>query len=480
MKTKHLTREEALDLAQTPEGHFFDRKAKAVSGKGLQKVVVAFANADGGEVLVGIADDQREPDISKRWDGFEYLDEANGILQAVFSLQPSVQIRHELLTSDFKGKVLSISVEKSSQVHKTSDGTVFVRYGAQSLPLQDPQKIIELTYAKGASSFEDNTLPQVRAEVIADSPVLSSFLRTLSPKTDNLDYVFNQNLLDPVTWQPKVAGILLFAQNPPAFVPTKCGVKVVRYETREDEPERDHLKFIEPLEGPLYELINLTIEKVTEIMSSVTVWTTSGLGQVSYPPEAIWEIVVNAIVHRDYSIADDVQIRIFDDRIEVQSPGRLPGYVNVDNILDARFSRNPKIVRTLNWYPDPPNKDLGEGLNTAFQKMKEWGLRSPEIREHNNSVLVTLPHTPLATPSEAIMNFLQANTRITNRQARDITGIRSENLVKQEFYKLRDQNYIERVPGLEGPKSAWQLTRHGTAYIKAEGSRTPGRLIMPN
>jgi len=153
VRTSHLKREEALALAQTPEGHFFDRKGKGISGKGLQKIIVAFANADGGDALIGIADDQREPDVSKRWNGFEYLDEANGILQAVFSLQPTVPLRHELLTSDYKGYVLRISVDKSSQVHKISDGTIFVRYGAQSLPLNDHQKIIELTYAKGGFLF---------------------------------------------------------------------------------------------------------------------------------------------------------------------------------------------------------------------------------------------------------------------------------------------------------------------------------------
>jgi ATP-dependent DNA helicase RecG len=351
MKARHLTHEEALALGQAHEGYFFDRKAKQISGKALQKIVVAFANADGGDVVVGIADDQREPDISKRWDVFQYLEEANGILQAVFSLQPSVPLRHELLTSEFKGHVLRIFVEKSPQVHKTSDGTIYVRYGAQSLPLDDPQKIDELTFAKGASSFEDSLLSGVRAEVIVDSPVLRNFLQTLSPRTDGIDYAFNQNLLDPVHWQPRVAGVLLFSENLSAYISSKCGVKVVRYETKEEEPERDHLKFIHPLEGPLYQLINSTIEKVTEIMSSVSVWTTSGLGKASYPPEAIWEIVVNAMIHRDYSIADDVQIRIFDDRIEIQSPGRLPGYVSVNNILEARFSRNPKIVRTLNWVP---------------------------------------------------------------------------------------------------------------------------------
>ena len=123
------------------------------------------------------------------------------------------------------------------------------------------------------------------------------------------------------------------------------------------------------------------MHEITEIMSSMNIWTPEGLKNVQYPPEAIWEIVVNAIIHRDYSVSDDVQILIYNNRIEVLSPGRLPGYVNVDNILDARYSRNPKIVRNLNRYSDPPNKDLGEGLNTAFQKMKEWKLRDPIIVE---------------------------------------------------------------------------------------------------
>jgi ATP-dependent DNA helicase RecG len=70
-------------------------------------------------------------------------------------------------------------------------------------------------------------------------------------------------------------------------------------------------------------------------------------------------VFVNAIVHRDYSISDDVHVTIFNDRIEIASPGKLPGYVRVDNILDARFSRNSKLVRCLNRYRDAPNKDMG-------------------------------------------------------------------------------------------------------------------------
>jgi ATP-dependent DNA helicase RecG len=184
-----------------------------------------------------------------------------------------------------------------------------------------------------------------------------------------------------------------------------------------------------------------------------------------HPPEAIWETTVNALIHRDYSISDDIQILIYDNRIEILSPGRLPGYVNVENILDARYSRNPKIVRTLNRYNNPPNKDMGEGLNTTFQKMKDWGLQAPEIFEEGNYVKVVLPHVPLASPSESILEYLKANSEITNAQGREITGIKSENQMKNEFYKLRDIGIIERVPGKAGAKSAWRLTKKGRSEV---------------
>jgi ATP-dependent DNA helicase RecG len=129
------------------------------------------------------------------------------------------------------------------------------------------------------------------------------------------------------------------------------------------------------------------------------------------------------------------------------------------------------MVRTLNRYKDPPNKDLGEGLNTTFQKMKEFGLKSPSITEEGNYVKVVLPHLPLAAPTAAIMEFLKSQDQITNRQARDVTGIKSENLVKNEFYKLRDEGHIERVPELAGSKSAWRLTVQGRTFLSENPER---------
>jgi ATP-dependent DNA helicase RecG len=275
-------------------------------------------------------------------------------------------------------------------------------------------------------------------------------------------------LLDHRTWQPRTVAALLFHPAPSAVIPRKCAIKITRYETKDEDPERDHLAEQVTIEGPSYQLIHETVRRVTDIMSSIEVWSTEGLKKLEYPPEAIWETVVNAVIHRDYSISDDIQILIFDNRIEILSPGKLPGYVSIENILDARFSRNAKMVRTLNRYKDPPNKDLGEGLNTTFQKMKEFGLKSPTIREEGNYLKVVLPHLPLAAPTVAIMEFLKSHEQITNRHARDITGIKSENLVKIEFYKLRDEGHIERVPGLAGPKSAWRLTAKGYEFLSQE------------
>ena len=283
-------------------------------------------------------------------------------LQAIFDIKPSITLQYELLKCDnHKGYVLRILVEKSSAIHQTSDNTVYQRCGAQSLPISDLQKITELSFAKGATSFEDSLLKDVPSEQLVDSLDLKQFLLEYSPKTDPLEFCVNQNLFDFKTWEPRVAAVLLFHPCPSAVIPRKCAVKITRYEMREDDPERDHLAEQHTIEGPLYQLIDKSISKITQIMSSVTVWTLDGLKTMEYPPEAVWEVFVNAVIHRDYSISDDVQVMIYNNRIEMISPGRLPGYVTVYNVLDARYARNPKIIRTLNRYKNAPNKDLGEG-----------------------------------------------------------------------------------------------------------------------
>jgi ATP-dependent DNA helicase RecG len=250
MRSRTIAEDEILALSKMEESHFFDRKAVGVSGKKSQKIAVAFANADGGEFIVGISDDKDERDPSKRWHGTTKLEDLNGLLQALFQVTPTLELKHEVLNSPSRpGQVLRVIVEKSAEVHKTSDGTVYQRYGAQSLPVDDPQRITELAFAKGAISFEDQLLKNVPVEQVVDSKELASFLFDYSPKTDPLEFCINQNLLDFKTWEPRVASILLFHPSSSAVNPRKCALKITRYETKEDDPERDHLAKQVTIEG---------------------------------------------------------------------------------------------------------------------------------------------------------------------------------------------------------------------------------------
>ncbi len=211
------------------------------------------------------------------------------------------------------------------------------------------------------------------------------------------------------------------------------------------------------IEGCIYTQIAEAVKATKNIIEDVRTLTPQGLSPVTYPDETLHEIITNAVLHRDYSIPADVQVRIFDDRIEVESPGRLPGHITTENILREQSARNPKIVRLINKFPDPPNKDVGEGLNTAFEAMRRLRLEEPEIEEDDHSVTVYIRHTPLASAHDTVMAYLEKNSEITNRIARELTGIRSENSMKSVFLKLKERNLIEPVPGKEiGGHAAWR------------------------
>jgi ATP-dependent DNA helicase RecG len=140
----------------------------------------------------------------------------------------------------------------------------------------------------------------------------------------------------------------------------------------------------------------------------------------------------------------------------VQSPGTLAGHVTVKNILTERFARNPRIVRLLNKYKNPPNKDVGEGLRTAFEAMRKLKLRDPIIEQIQGSLRTTLKHEKLASPEETICSYLRSNDEVNNSRAREITFIGSENAVKRVFQKMMDGGLLERIPGRSLAKTGYR------------------------
>ncbi len=237
--------------------------------------------------------------------------------------------------------------------------------------------------------------------------------------------------------KPTVAALLLFSDEPQVGLPKQSTIKVYRYSGTGKVGTRVALQG-QPVTvaGNLYGQIYAAVHMTVEMIQGVQLLGPSGLEQVSYPEVALHEIITNAVIHRDYSVADDIHVRVFDNRIEVASPGRLPAHITPNNILDERAARNGLIVRWINKFPDPPNKDVGEGLRTAFDAMRSLKLKPPEIEESENAVVVRIRHERLASPEEMIVDYLKSNDEISNSVVRDLTGIGSENVVKGIFKRM--------------------------------------------
>ena len=109
-------------------------------------------------------------------------------------------------------------------------------------------------------------------------------------------------------------------------------------------------------------MIYEAVKKTVAMVEGIQRLGPKGFEPVVYPEKALHEIVTNAILHRDYSIATDVQIRVFENRIEVESPGRLPGHVTTRNILKTQFSRNGVLVRLVHKFPNPSEQGCWRGI----------------------------------------------------------------------------------------------------------------------
>ena len=122
-----------------------------------------------------------------------------------------------------------------------------------------------------------------------------------------------------------------------------------------------------------------------------------------------------------------------------------------------RSSAYGAIVRILNKFPDPPNKDVGEGLNTAFEAMNKLGLKEPIISEQDNSVLVLIKHERLASPEETIMDYLASHPSIKNKDARQITHITADYQIKTIFGRMEKRGMIEQIPGTRTSSTAYRI-----------------------
>ena len=303
-------------------------------------------------------------------------------------------------------------------------------------------------YAKGSYQYEKQPVTHADVLEIEGSKYLKEYMERVGSILKPSKFLKKQRLIETVNncIYPNVGGILLFDEEPQATLDTRCAIKLYRMRTTSEEYDRRFLNEMpQTINGPLETLISDTLYAIDKLLEDTLYNIEASYKKSRYPTDAIKEVLVNAVIHRDYSLSDDIHVIIYDNRIEIKSPGKLPGYITVDNIYDERYSRNPNIVRLLHNLPNPPNHDIGEGLNTVRNELHAVGLVPPEIFEKENSVIVVIKHTKIATIEQIVRDLFIENPgrSITNGLIRDASGELDINIVKKRLQRLRKSHYIQ-------------------------------------
>ncbi len=359
--------------------------------------IIAFANADGGTVAIGISDKTR------RIEGVDYdIQKLNELLRVPFDFcVPTVKVEIEKVQCiDFKGRenhVLLMHIEPSMEVHANQADEVFMRVGDKSKKLTFEERM-QLMYDKGERFFEDKPVPEADIEDI-DLAFVEKYIAQIGYSKTAMEYLReNKGFIKEKNGKVQIssAAILLFGKNPQLYFP-RARVRFIRYEGTEERvgTQMNVIKDV-IFEGNILKMITDAVAYLDTQIKEKTYLGEDGLfvTEEEYPKFVRQEIIVNAVTHRDYSIREtDIQIKMFDDRIVVESPGKLPGLVKTDNIRHTHFSRNPKIAEFLKAYSFV--KEYGEGVDRMCKELEAVGLQDPEYRLNAFMLQTTIRNSTL-------------------------------------------------------------------------------------
>ena len=368
-------------------------------------------------------------------------------------------------------QIFVIRISKSNDVHSLKNGDTFVRKGRQNVKIGSAE-IVRLKYEKGSIKFEDEKSGISSFEDV-DLQLLNQYKKdTSSEANDNWQFLKDNGLAikSQNNFEMTKGGVLLFGKNPSVLLSSKCGIKVSHYYGTHPSYSGDPNFVTRPftIEGPLIK----QIEKAVDYFKNIVKTSPPKLSGASFNPTllipewAFQEAITNAVIHRNYSIQNDIQIRFFDDRVEVESPGTYPGFITVSNIRSERFARNPLVLRTLNRFQSAPNLDIGEGVDRMFTVMKESNLYEPLFFPpsiYPNSVLLVLLNIKKIEYWDTVSKFLDKNYQITNESARKITGVSDTLTMSRLLKQWCEKGLLEKIgkakkdssykkPGQEIPK----------------------------
>ncbi|MBI5034825.1 MAG: DeoR family transcriptional regulator [Chloroflexi bacterium] len=457
-----MNNDEILSLYQQGQGATLAFEVEAVALNRLAETLAAFANADGGFVFLGI--DSNTGLVRGIRDVDETIDK---VLAAGLRCEPPLILpRPE--SAILEEKTIVIAEVTTGLAHAYSlRGKYLARSGKKNSAL-GPRQLRQLLRERGEANYEalpapgatlddlDNDLVQkYAAAFLGDSPIKKDAI---------IDLLFRRGCItkDGTIWRPTTSGYLLFGKDPQRTIPS-AEILLARYSGKQMTDE-----FVrEVARGSLPEQIRRAEQWIVNNMrKGARIDSFKREDRAEYPPPAVREAIVNAVAHRDYAIrGDEIRVMMFSDRIEVYSPGRLPGHVTIDNIVEERFSRNEVIAQVLADLGFIER--LGYGIDRMIRLMRDWGLPAPRFAETSNGFRVTLRgpgerlvgdeidrskwrRLDLNERQEATLEYIAKNQRVTNKDLRDLFPDVSEETIRRDLADLVEQDVLLKMGDKKG------------------------------
>jgi len=346
----------------------------------IAETMVALANNAGGAIILGIQDAENISGVS---DPDEATDR---LIQAALATSPPLIIPIPRSRTVGDVEVVVALIPAGLPAVYSHEGRYLRRHETKNLPLS-PRDLRHLMMERGEINYEMEIASGASLEDI-DWQKAGDYVKHLRGADDMQTALYKRGCLtrEMGNLRPTNAGILLFGKEPQQFV-RGSEIAAVRFAglAMSDKFNRQDITgtLIDQIKRAETFLID-HLRKEVALSDSM-----ARQEQYEYPLEAARELVVNAVAHRDYSVSgDSIRLFLFSDRMEVYSPGGLPGPITVDNIKDERFSRNPIIVQVLADLHFIER--LGYGVDRVIELMRQQNMQEPEFEERAGGFRVTL------------------------------------------------------------------------------------------
>jgi ATP-dependent DNA helicase RecG len=410
-----MNRLELREVIRNGENSGVEFKRDDVQNSGLAKELVAFLNLDGGMVLLGVSDDGTITGTTR-----DRLEEWVAELCRV-KIEPPVipyltWIREVEPERDVLVVRVSLGANKPYALVHNDRRTYFVRVGSTSREASR-EELERLFQSSGSLHYGLKPVPGADLEALDQRRLRDYFTRVLrgdAPREGdvsawtrllkNVELMTTSAALEVAT----IDGILLFGVSPARFV-RQSGIRAVcypgpraDYATRADEQLRGPLVPLGAADGSLVE--SGLVEQALHFVRRNTAPTASledgrRVDRWDYPETVLREAVVNALVHRDYSIVGtEIMLAIFSDRLEITSPGRLPNTVTVESMTSGmRYARNQVLVNVMRDYGYVDARGMGV-RNKIIPGMREHNGTTPDFQAGEHHLTVRLWKGPRAEP----------------------------------------------------------------------------------